>query len=84
MKYIVKDNATATEKNPSFPAGEQHVHYIGKGECFTTKVEDFTEYGFCEGWSKEHFAKKYIEKDREWHKEHGNGMWDYDWEIIAY
>ena len=82
MTYIVKEIATATELNPSFPTGEEHIYYMGKGDAFATDIRHFTEYGFCEGWKHERFAKDYIKKEQAYNKEYGNGMWESTYEIM--
>ena len=83
MAYIVKEIATATVANPSFKAGEQHIYYMGKGGAFATDIKHFTEYGFCEGWKSERFAREYIRKEQAYDNEYSNGMWRYVWEIMA-
>lgn len=74
MEYVVKEIATATDDNPNF-AGETQIFYIGKGGRI------YYDLRWCEGWSRERFAKDYIRRDSEWSSKNER-YWTYQYELI--
>lgn len=77
MQYYVKHIYTATANHPNVAEGTVQEWYIGKGgKCDV-------DPRFIEGWSKEHFAERYLKNDKEWFAEHPNDAWDNEWSIVS-
>ena len=83
MTYIVKTIQIATNKNRNEKEGTTHIYYTGKGGYTTRNLADCQRwYG---GWSKRHWAKKYIDEREDFSARFGTGYndaWDIQREII--
>lgn len=83
-KYFVKKVSTGTKDNPNF-AGKTHVFIIGKGgELYHLNQ---MKYIYDCGWSRRHFAQRYIKEDMDfeqtWKARYGY-YWDDEYEILEY
>jgi hypothetical protein len=85
MKYYVKTTYTAKANHPHEKEGTQQVWYTGKGESLTQREEYITrEICGCCGWSRKHFAEKYINDCKIWENNVNGDVWDIKREILTY
>ena len=78
MKYVVKLVSTATENNVRC-LGEVQTWYIGKGGYVYNNLK------YADGWSRRHFAEKYIREDISNREYFGKGkpvFWKNEYTIV--
>ena len=77
-KYLVKMTHTATEDSKYYDKGYTESWYVGK----ENSDREFCDYIKEKGWSRKHFAEKYIRDDKDFHKRMNDTYWKIDYEIV--
>lgn len=77
-KYLIKKTYTALKTNSSFNKGYIEVWYIGKDCC----DKELCDYIKEKGYTRKHFAQKYIDKDKDFEFRYPQDFWKIDYEII--
>lgn len=78
-KYLVKVTETTMKENKYHQKGEIQTWYIGK-ESYVYR--ELNLYAKENGWSRKHFAEKYITDDKDFHKRMNDDFWEIKYEII--
>jgi hypothetical protein len=77
-KYLIKKTYTAIKSNNIFKEGYQDTWYCGKNNSY----KELCDYVIEDGYSRKHFAIKYIEKDKEFHDRFQSDFWNVNYEIV--
>lgn len=77
-KYLIKKTYTAIGSNHIYSKGYQETWYCGKNLSY----KELCDYVIEDGYSRKHFAEKYIENDKSFYNKFESDFWKVDYEIL--